>query len=1015
MKRYKIQTVFFLFLILQFFYVDISAQKAEQRIISGTVTDINKQPVSGVTVNFQEKLKSVVTGKDGQFSIAANSDDEVINFSKDGYKTQQVAIAAIASKGIILESCLADDSEKDIVNIPFGERSKRQIVSSVSNINGDNLAQTANSSSLSSIYGKMSGLFMLQTGTAPGRDDFYMLIRGRSSLNDNQTPLILVDGIARDLRDMEVGEIESVTVLKDAGSLAWYGIRAGNGIISVKTRTGSSNKTVIKFNTFGGVQIPELITKPLDSYTYATLYNEGRTNAGQLPTYSQGALNSYLNPNSNKYNYPSNNLPDFLLNDNATVQHYDFSVSGGNKAARYFAFIGYDKQDGLFTGTKTPDYNSNTNYNRVNFRLNLDFNVMKNLDVSTKFGGRAEVRREPGQSNDGAGVGAVLSNLFLTPPNAFPLYNPDASLGGSSIFQANPMGLLQRSGYNDQLTRVLVADVAAKYNLGDFVKGLSASVQYSLDMMGIYTSGRTQAYEVFSRDTVTNAYTRFGTKAPLGYRSAAFTGNQRYTEFWGGLDYENSFGDHNINIAARFTNRNLKANTLLESTRADASARASYNYKQTYFVDLVGSYSGMPYFAPGKRYGFFPAISAGWIVSNSDFLQSAKMISYFKLRGSYGMTGSDAFYGSRRYPEQTLYDANGYTWAIGSSYTVFGSGFREAILPNINATFEKVSKFNAGFDSKFFNNVLSLNFDYFSEKRSDIFTNRILPAIIGNELFNINEGATEVHGFELSGDITKSVGRAVISVFGNYTFAQSSIVKYNDTPGIPEYQLQVGHPLGNLGLLYDAMGIFQTQEEIDAAPKQLISGNVAPGDIRYRDVNNDGKVDANDRIRSKNAGIPKSYYNFGARITYAGFDISALFSGVNGMYANISSIINYGTANSGYINQFSLDRWTPSTAATALWPRILISDRGNNSAASTYWIRPDNYVRLKNIELGYTLPSSLTNKLKIGGIRAFVSGQNLFTISKLKDLGIDPEIPDAGYSSTYPYMVSVTAGINLKF
>ena len=302
--NYKINVAVFLLLIIQFFVIEMSAQTASQKVtVSGIVTDENKQPLTGVTVGLQERIKSVITGNDGRFSIEANNTDEIISFSKDGYKTHQISSASSTNLEIILETSLPDDGEKDKVAIPFGVRTKRQIVSAISTINGDDMEPTPNSSLYSSLYGKLPGLFVKQTGTAPGYDDFSLLIRGRSSINDAQPPLILVDGIVRDLRDMDVSEIGSISVLKDAAALAFYGIRAANGIVYATTKTGNSNKTIIRFNASGGVQVPQTYTKSLDSYTYANLYNAGRANAGLLPSYSQAVLNSYSNPNSDLYNY----------------------------------------------------------------------------------------------------------------------------------------------------------------------------------------------------------------------------------------------------------------------------------------------------------------------------------------------------------------------------------------------------------------------------------------------------------------------------------------------------------------------------------------------------------------------------------------------------------------------------------------------------------------------------------------------------------------------------------------
>lgn len=532
------------------------------------------------------------------------------------------------------------------------------------------------------------------------------------------------------------------------------------------------------------------------------------------------------------------------------MQHYDFSISGGNAVARYFTLVSFYNQGGLLNDTETPDYNSNTNFKRFNFRSNVDVTVTENFDISANIAGRAEIRREPGQNSGGSGVSTVLSSVFQTPPNAFPLINPDGSLGGTSVFQVNPLGLLQQGGYNDQLTRVLLADINGKYKLEKLVKGLSINTKFSIDMAGNYTYGRTQAYEVYSRDTVSGVYSRFGTKSPLAYRSASFDGNTRYTEFCGGLDFDRSFSSHTLDISIRYTNRNIKESALIESTRNDASARLSYNFKQSYFIDFVASYSGHPYFAPGHRYGLFPAISAAWIISDAEFFKSVSAISYLKLRSSYGITGYDAYFGPRRYPEQYLFGGgSGISWAFGTSFSTSSIHGEDSRLFNKFYTFEKVKKFDVGFDSKFFNQSLTLNFDYFSERRTGISTNNYLPSIIGNGLFPVNAGETEYKGFELMLDYTKTLNEVTLSLFTNYTFAKSNIIKINDTPGIPDYQLQAGHPVGSLGLLYQAAGIFQTQPDVDNAPVQLLASSVKPGDIQYKDINNDGKIDSYDQVR----------------------------------------------------------------------------------------------------------------------------------------------------------------------
>ncbi|MBE7170880.1 MAG: SusC/RagA family TonB-linked outer membrane protein [Williamsia sp.] len=914
-------------------------------------------------------------------------------------------------------SLMGVDGKNEEVAIPFGSRPKRHLPGVISVLRSEQLPQVPYSNLNEALTGLLPGVYVSKQNTAPGYDASNILIRGRSSYNDAQPPLVLVDGIERDFADMDLSEIESIGILKDAASLAWYGIRGANGVVLVTTKHGNTAGTKVTLSGMGGAQLARANIKPLDSYTYATLYNEALQNGGLAPLYDQTALNAYKS-GSDPYAYPNNNFVDRFIKKWAPVQRYVAAVSGGNEAAKYFTTFSYYNQGGLFAETQTPNYNSNAGYKRYNFRSNLDATVTKNLDVSVNIGGRIENRAEPGQNTAYAGITDLLNAIYLTPPNAYPLLNQDSSYGGNTIFQNNPLAQLQSRGYNSQITRVLLASARANYKLDGITKGLSLTAMYSYDMAGVYISGRTQNFEVYQRNPATGAYTRFGTRASLAYRAASFANTSRNNELWAGLNYKRTFGAHSLDIAGYYNGAsvfNPIGNIRFDYNRKSASTRVSYDFRHRYLADLVLNYSGNVRFAENHRYGFFPALSAGWIISEEDFLKEIKPLNYLKLRGSYGLTGNDNLFNARLYGWQSLYSTAGFqSYSFGTGFSSAGGATGELSLPNPDLTFEKSRKLDLGFEARLLS-ALSITWDYFLDKRTDLISPSFIPGFIGQGLVPGNSGEAQYKGFETSLGFNKKWGLVNLNLFVNYTLAKTNLNSYNDQPGLPKYQLQTGHPLANLGRMFVAEGIFQNQNEITAAPRSTLSGKVQPGDIRYKDLNGDGLIDNFDQTVLDYTGVPASYYSFGAAVSVAGFDLSAMMTGQHGGSADIRSIIYAGNANNGFLNQYSVDRWNTTNGAGALYPRLTLSDRGNNTALSTFWIRSTDFLQLRNVELGYTLPGSLMKKLKLSACRLYINGYNLLSFSKLNDLDLDPALISAGRNAVYPSLTTLSAGLNLTF
>lgn len=984
----------------------------EEKTYRGIILDQKNLPVAGVTVSVQQRSGETQTNGNGEFSIAAKPSD-ILVFKKEGFLTAQKALMSDEPVTVVLQATGVDAGENDNVYIPFGVRTKRQVSAAVTTVSteGIPLAPLADVKNLFS--GRVSGLYLPQTNTAPGNDGTAMYIRGRNSFGDRSAKAY-VDGVQREFGDMDLHEIESITVLKDAATLAWYGLRGGNGIVLVNTKKGNPDKPYIQLDVQAGFQSPLNVMKPLSSYNYARLYNEAAVNDGSATgPFTQAELDAYQN-GTDRFRYPDNNYTEDFLRKSSAVQRYVLTTGGGNNTVRYFALLSYFNQGGLLNQTETPVFNSNTGYKKFNFRGNVDFDVNKYLTLTLNAGMRTENRFTPGNTstdNTPPGLTEALSAIYNTPPNAFPILNQDGTLGGTSQFTANPLGLLQQSGYRSDLQRVLLATLNARQKLDFWVKGLSFNVLFSYDGAGTYTSGINQQY------TVTDAAQNksYLTASPVSYRSAGYSANNLQNELWVGFDYDNAFGLHTVNASVRAQRFADKQPERLDIRTQGLSSRVEYSYNQRYFVSLVGGYSGSENIAPGKRYGFFPAAAVGWVASEEAFLKNNKVFTYLKLRASYGTVGNDEIGGSR-FAFESFYNRNagGGGYPFGNSFAATGST-TEANLGNPNLTWETVTMANAGLDVRFLRNSLGLTVDLFQTRREDILTTNILPSILGQNIGLVNAGIVESKGLDASLLYTKRIGKLALSFNGNVLLSTNKVIAENGQVGLPAYQQTVGKPAGSY-LVFLSDGLFQNSAQIAGSPRQTLSGRVAPGDVKYLDIGGpagvpDGIVDNDDRVRINKSDNPSTYYGFGTALQFGVLDFSAQFQGVAGRTVNIQSIINSGPFS---LNEESMNRWTPATAATAEYPRLGLADRGNNTAASDFWLRSGDFLRLKSVEAGVNLPAKLVSRFKMNGFRLYAGGYNLFSSNSL-GLDIDPEIPGAGRGSAYPYVRSWTVGLTARF
>ncbi len=989
-------------------HFNVPAQSFEGSLVSGMVTDATDAPVPGVRVDVQEKDDYTFTDETGRFSLRASQGDVLVFTKKEILTSFYDVLRHDQNIRIVVRASIAEGGEEDDVFIPFDTRKRRAVNSSIAALKGSDLPQIPSSSLTNLLSGRLPGLNVWQTGSAPGRDETTIVIRNRASFAGSNVPLFLVDGVARDFSDMDVNEIEAITVLKDAASLAWYGNRAANGVLLITTKRGSAEQTRFTYDAQIGSQIPTALAKPLNSYAFATLYNQALQNDGFEPLYTSEALNAYRT-NSDPYGYPDNNFVESFIKNNALVQRHVLTASGGSKAIRYFTSLSYFDQNGLYKNAYTPLFNTNIGYQRFNLRTNLDVQVTPQLSVQLDMGGRVEDRREPGSTNN-----SFLGTVFGLPPNAFPMLNKDGSYGGSNLFRDNPLAQLKSQGYISDVTRVLLGTVNATHKLDFLTKGLSANLFYTFDINGRYTSGRSQTYEVYEQGLDGELF-RYGNQTPLGYRTSAFSSPTRINELWTGIDYDRIVKGHHFRGTLRYQQATSFDPVRLADKRQGFSGRMSYSFIDRYYVDLVTSYTGVDNYMPGKQFGFFPAVAVGWVVSDEKSLRNAGFLNYLKISGSYGKSGNNSTGEAGKFAYAHLYNVTNGSYPFGTSFGA-QQGASERALPNPDLTWEKAYKTDVGLDAKLFGNALQLSANYFNERRNDILTNPIYPSIIGLASYRVNDGETRLRGFEGFVNLTHAFGEVVLSLGGNYTYAKSKIIRINESSGLAPYQLQKGHNIAGVTgmgkLMLQSDGIFQSQAEIDNSPVQRFAGKVQPGDIRYLDNNDDGVIDNYDRVMTDYNDTPTTYYGFNLSGQYRAFDFSLLMQGVSGRTIQIRTLVFAGSNNTGYINQFSPEAWSTDNP-DGVYPRLGISDRANNTADSDFWLRSGNYLRLKSVELGYTLPHQLTDKINSRGLRVYINGFNLLNFNKT-GIDIDPEMPFAGYNS-YPYVKTITAGINLRF
>lgn len=895
--------------------------------------------------------------------------------------------------------------KKPAVNIAYGIQPDWMVTGAVSNVKGSDIQSPFTPNFPGRLYGRIPGLSVYPGGSEAGNENTSVFSRGINTFGVGGTGmLILVDGIQANYADLVPEEVESVTLLKDASATAMYGSRAANGVLLITTKRGEEGKLKVVFSTQQGFQSANRLPQFLGSHDYANLYNEALINDGKAPLYTATDLDSYKN-GDDPYFHPDVNWHKQVLRSTAPISNYNLSFSGGNNAVRYFVLLNEIRSNSLFrkTGDESP-FSTNGNYQRLNFRSNIDINITKRLTANLTMGGTVVDKANPaGNTTDG-----VFNTMSIISPNAFPVYNENKTLSRNSLY-SSPLGNILNSGFYTSNGRTLLATMGFTEQLDMLTQGLSITARMSFNSYFLSQSNKSRTYQSFaiSKDLTGNTvYTPYGINSSLVGSEGASDQNRSFT-FQTLLNYDRTFGANSLSGVLMYNadDYTISGNNF-PSKHLNVSGRSTYAYNQKYIGEFSFSYMGSENFSKNERFGFFPAASLGWIISNEDFLKDNSLFNFLKLRGSYGLIGNEKIGGTAFMFEQYYPYSNNYYFGTGN--TTFNS-IVQGSPANINVTWEKEKSANIGFEASLLNHV-DISVDIFNRDRYDILIQPNLtdPDFMGYNKPYLNQGKANNRGFEATlrlhnddSKVLKFFIEASVSYFKNkIVFNSEALQLYN-------YLYQTGQQIGQpFGLV--ALGFFNDQDDIDASPKQIWTA-VKPGDVKYKDQNGDNIIDQNDYYPIGNTLLPNLTAGLHAGLQYKGFDFDMFFQGVTGRSVTFDGYYFQAFQNNGKAGTIAINRWTSETATTATYPRLSTLNDANNFRYSTLWQYDGSFIKLRSIEFGYTFPEKLSSAIKMEDLRIFINGTNLFSLDHMHGYR-DPEI-----ASGYPAVKTFSAGLRVQF
>jgi TonB-linked SusC/RagA family outer membrane protein len=1019
-------------IILIFAQTYLYAQTGSKPVtIKGIVTSANAEPLQGALIRVKGTNVKTSTNEVGAYKIQAYPNSALI-FSADGYVSQTVEVDGKTDISLQLKEFYKEHEKKDFVNKLYGKQNNQNVSSAISQIYGSQFENNPIISNGNKLTGLLPGLFVMQNNGEPGDEGASLWLRGKRTLR-GKGPVVMVDGVERSMELLDPSDIETVTVLKDAASTAQYGMRGGNGIVLVTTKRGEEGKIKVSFNVRGGIKQPTTTPKFLDSYDYATLYNEAQRNDNptQTPMYNDVDLAKYLQAREgtleglDTYLYPNVDWYNDYLRKYTWQQRYSLNIDGGNKYAKYFVSAGYTKNNGLYNVDKTVnEYNTNASMDMVTLRSNIDIQVTNRFKMSLDLAGKQEQRTYPGDRGDAAL--RVFRSLYKTPPNAHPVLTPNDKIAGTVDYNSNPYGLLNYQGYSLYYTRRMAATLNMEHDLDFITKGLKVKGSVAFDSYYEQTTLRNKSFKSYKIATVLNAdgtrtpqympdgttlrYTETGSNTQMG-AGGNYDDTQRLINYEAALDYSRQFGKHEVTAYAGFSQREIgqENNANLSRLYRGYNGRLSYAFAKKYLTEFTVGYQASEQMPPWAKYTVFPAASVGWVVSEENFLKDSKFINLLKLRASHGLSGWDDIGGYFIWYQQFASSGGINFGNTAASY----SGWNEGAFALNNVQPEQVRKSDLGVDVALLNNHISFSGDYFMERNSKIMVQPELPFSMGIRFPDMPIAIVENKGFDLQLSYNDKIGKVEYTISGVLSKAENKVVERGEAKKLYEYQQRTGRPLDPVfGLV--ALGLFQNQEEIDASPRQTF-GVVKPGDIKYLDVNDDKVIDSYDETYLGLNADPTMQYGINLNVKYKGFDFTAMLTGQEGGKIYQGGEAMYEFHDNGTVREHHLGRFNPedpNSWATATYPRLSLANKANNQRTSTYWARSTALTRLKTVELGYTIPDRLSKYVKMQNIRFYVNGYNLFTWQ-------DTDLMDIEARSThyviYPIQRIINAGLNVTF
>ncbi|MGK6349824.1 TonB-dependent receptor [Parapedobacter sp. DT-150] len=1008
-----------------------------QETVKGVVYDEASTPLEGVSVRVVGKPTTAITSAEGAFQIMALRGDS-LEFSHIGYETVRHLVTGVTLT--VNMQLNADNSLEEVAVVAFGTQKKVSVVGSQATVRPSELKQPVRNLT-NALGGRLAGLVSVQRSGEPGFDDASIFIRGVSTFNSSpRTPLMVVDGVPdRSISNIDPEDIESFTILKDASATAVYGTRGANGVIIVNTKKGRDGKPLItvEYNEARTkfTQLPEFI----DAVDYMKLYNEGRQLRGLSTTFTDEGIQNYVNQTDPDL-YPNIDWLDEIFEDYGANRRLNLSMRGGSPAVTYYVSAGYYNEQGMIVKDTEQTFNASQALNRFNFTSNVNVNLTKTTKLDLGINGfivNSNFPAPPPNRDDTQSAGSILFYYATkVAPHRIPTRYSNGLWPKEPGTFASPLMFATQSGYGEEYRNTTRSNLRLTQELDFLVEGLSFTSMFAFDAYaatGLYRRRTLPTYYIDwnngGRDADGNLLTVLATdgQTTLDYSSAKSTNRRFYTE--SAFNYNNSFGDHYVSGMLLFNQSDYVNGdaTSIEGAIAFRNrglvGRATYGYQDKYFLEGNFGYTGSENFTPENRFGFFPSVGAGWVVSNEGFFENAKdVINHLKLRYSYGLSGNSNVDDRFLFLDQ-MDSGDGYTYGqVGS--TIGYGGWNEALIGN-DVTWETSYRHNLGLEINTLGNDLQLVAEVFKERREGILIrDKTVPYASGFTDSNLpysNVGITENKGVDVSLTYNKSFGNESFIMFnGNFNYN----VNRNIYDGLPPWQYpwldRQGHSIDQrFGLL--ALGLFESEQEVAASPQQ--SGDVRAGDIKYADVNGDGLINAYDEVAIGYGAVPRILYGLNFGFGYKGFDLGLFFQGagqVDFMYNTYSNDLLEATQpfsqgpTYGSFYTTMLDRWTPDSGNDRpFYPRLSTnSTLTTNYNSNSWWVYRADYLRLKSAELGYNFGPSTFQKYGVSKMRFYVNGTNLLTWSRWKVW--DPELGD-GRGAAYPNTSNYNIGVRVTF